>query len=346
MFRNVIGKMRKITVECMRDILALGAAGVSVRVIASRLNVGKSTVNRTLQSHLHTRKKSKGGRPRLLSPADKRYCVRNICKNKNANAVTIKKALLKDFSIATSANTIRRALREEGLGAVPKVAKPMLTRQQIKNRLKFANTYKDYTLADWRQVIFTDESKINRFNSDGRTWAWVRSHEELSVRRVKQTVKHGGGHVMVWSCITSKGPGYLCKIDGNMDQHVYREILETHMLNSLQYYHFNHRKVIFQHDNDPKHTAKSIVQWLKDKEISVLTWPAQSPDLNPIEHMWAALKSRLNEYDTAPSGLLELWDRIQETWDKFTKEECLRYIESMPARIDAVLKAKGRWTSY
>jgi hypothetical protein len=186
----------------------------------------------------------------------------------------------------------------------------------------------------------------NLATSDGRTWVWVRSHEELNERHVKQTVKHGGGHVMVWSCITSKGPGYLCKIEGNMDQHVYREILESHMLNSLQYYNFNPKKVIFQHDNDPKHTAKSITEWLQDRDITVLTWPAQSPDLNPIENMWASLKSRLNDYDTAPSGLLELWDRIQETWDKFTKEECLRYIESMPDRIAAVIKAKGRWTAY
>ena len=72
-----------------------------------------------------------------------------------------------------------------------------------------------------------------------------------------------------------------------------------------------------------------------------------SPDLNPIEHMWALLKRRLNEYDTAPKGMNELFERITDTWyKKITKEDCLKVIDSMPSRIEAVIKSKGYWTEY
>ena len=54
-----------------------------------------------------------------------------------------------------------------------------------------------------------------------------------------------------------------------------------------------------------------------------MPWPAQSPDLNPIENMWRLLKIRLNEYDTAPKGMNDIWDRTQEIWyDKITAGEC------------------------
>ena len=79
----------------------------------------------------------------------------------------------------------------------------------------------------------------------------------------------------------------------------------------------------------------------------VLQWPAQSPDLNPIEHLWVKVKRELNKYDTPPNGLNELWERVEYIWnEKITKNDCLVLIESMPRRIKAVLKAKGYWTKY
>jgi hypothetical protein len=62
--------------------------------------------------------------------------------------------------------------------------------------------------------------------------------------------------------------------------------------------------------------------------------------------MWSLLKRRLNSYQTAPSGLIELWERIEEQWNKITVDDCRRVIDSMPDRIEAVIKAKGLWTKY
>jgi hypothetical protein len=116
---------------------------------------------------------------------------------------------------------------------------------------------------------------------------------------------------MVWGCITWHGVGYMCKIDGNMDQHLYKAILEDDLMKSIEFYRMNKSKIIFQHDNDPKHTSKLVREWLSEQQFETLTWPAQSPDLNPIEHMWAEVKRRLNKFDEPSKGIFELWERIQ-----------------------------------
>ena len=106
------------------------------------------------------------------------------------------------------------------------------------------------------------------------------------------------------------------------------------------------KKIIFQHDNDPKHKAKKVQTWLGNQPFQVLDWPIQSPDLNPIENMWALLKRRLNEKPPS-KGVNELWERVSHIWyNEISKEECLKVIHSMPDRVAAVLKAKGMWTKY
>ena len=76
--------------------------------------------------------------------------------------------------------------------------------------------------------------------------------------------------------------------------------------------------VIFQQDNDANHTCKKAKDWIQDNGFNVLPWPAQSPDLNPIEHLWDHLKNKLGGYDKAPSGMIELWERVEVT------QKCVR----------------------
>ena len=225
--------------------------------------------------------------------------------------------------------------------------KPQLQQHHIRQRLDFALRHQYWTVDDWKCVIWSDETKINRLGPDGRRWIWKRpGNNKLNNQQVQGTVKFGGGSLMFWGCMTAKGIGYACRIDGNMDAQLYTDILDDYLLQTIKYYKLDRDKIIFQQDNDPKHTSKLAHKWFDENGIEVLEWLPQSPDLSPIEHLFEHLKRKLAEYENAPNGILELWERVEVEWDKITADVCINLIESMPRRIAAVLKARGGYTKY
>src|SRR6266487_641611 len=229
-----------------------------------------------------------------------------------------------------SAQTVCNGLKDTGLKAVVKKKRPFLSKKHRKERMDFALAHQYWTVEDWKKVVWSDETKINRLGSDGRKWVWKKPGEDLSNRLVQGTVKFGGGSLMVWGCMLWDGVGYACKIDGRMDGDLYVKILEEDLQASISDYGKSAGDVIFQQDNDSKHTCQKAQDWFEDHDFKVLLWPAQSPDLNPIEHLWDHLKRKLGEYEVAPSGMLELWERVVEEWNKIDAKACQNLIESKP----------------
>jgi hypothetical protein len=125
--------------------------------------------------------------------------------------------------------------------------------------------------------------------------------------------------------ITAEGPSYGSTItEGTVNSEVYAEILELSLQDTMTYYGFDKKTFRFQHDNASPHTSGATKRWPRHHGYSldsVLDWPAQSLDLNPIEHVWHQLKLRLNKYPTSATTIFELEERIKREWYKFTKKK-------------------------
>ena len=151
---------------------------------------------------------------------------------------------------------------------------------------------------------------------------------------------------MVWGCVTPQGVGQLYLIDGNMDSKKYISILEDAYLGTLKNLHANRKDFILQADNDPKHTSKITRAWLRENHIPTLDWPANSPDMNIMENLWAYLEHHICSHPKRLSNSTELWMVLQEEWNKIPPEYIRNLYESLPRRVEAVCTAKGGNTNY
>ena len=152
---------------------------------------------------------------------------------------------------------------------------------------------------------------------------------------------------MFWGCMTWRGLGYGCQIyDGTMKSGDYISILDTTLRETLEYYGYQQGDFVFQHDNDRKHTARCTKAYLRGKGIEVLPWPARSPDLNPIEQVWDYLKIQIGRREKQPTIIHELWKIVLEEWERIPLDYLQKLYESMPKRVQAVLKAKGAHTKF
>ncbi len=149
--------------------------------------------------------------------------------------------------------------------------------------------------------------------------------------------------VMVWGAMSSAGVGPLCFLRSKVNTAVYQEVLEHFMLPAADQL-YGDADFIFQQDLAPAHSAKATSTWFKDHGIPVLNWPANSPDLNPIENLWGIVKRKMRY--ARPNNAEELKATIRATWALITPEQCHRLIDSMPRRIAAVIQAKGAPTKY
>ncbi len=223
-----------------------------------------------------------------------------------------------------------------------RATKPLLNQRQRQKRLTWAVEKKNWTVAQWSKVLFSDESKfcISFGNQGPRIWR--KSGEAQNPCCLKSSVKFPQS-VMIWAAMSSAGVGPLCFLKSTVNAAIYKEILEHFMLPSADKL-YGDADFIFQQDLAPAHTAKGTKSWFNDHGVTVLDWPENSPDLNPIENLRGIVKRKMR--DTRPNNADDLKAAVKETWASIPPQQCHKLITSMPRRIEAVIKAKGAPTKY
>ncbi len=290
-----------------------------------------------------TRTLPRAGRPAKLSYRGRRALVREVKKNPKITVAELQRCI-REMGESCRKSTITAALHQSGLYGRVARRKPLLSARQTKARMEFAkkNTWRT---PRWWQIRFSGlmRPRLELFGLNSKRYVWRKPGTAHHLSNTVPTVKHGGGSIMLWGCFSAAGTGRLVAIEGKMNAAKYRDILDENLLQSAQDLRLG-RRFTFQQDNDPKHTAKITKEWLHNNSVTVLERPSQSPDLNPIEHLWRDLKMAVHQ--RLPSNLTELERICKEEWQRIPKSRCEKLVASFPKRLMAVLNQKGASTKY
>ncbi|RYG95422.1 hypothetical protein EON65_56010 [archaeon] len=287
----------------------------------------------------------KPGRPSKLDDRTKRRLARMAQSGEVSSATDL---VASHDIVQISASIARNMLHQEGLKAMHMVERPLLTRAHKRRRLEFARAHRDWTVDDWKQVIFSDETVITARPLHTHKLKWVRSLHELNPRLIVPTVRGGGPAIMTWGCISTFGFHDFILLDGTINAAGYVKFFGDNLVPVMQEY-FQHRPCMFQQDNAAVHTAHEVTSFFRAHNIQALDWPAQSPDRNIIEHVWHYLKEAMRMLPVV-SSKEELWSNVKEAlqhmWSSEMTKKFNDLYESLSNRMQAVIAAHGGNTSY
>ena len=297
--------------------------------------------------------KQRVGRPRKSMDRDDRLLIRRALDDTKMPLCELKFAANSNLSIST----IRRRLKEENIQKWLAIERPRLTERHAEKRYEWAKKHLQWTVEQWRKVIWSDECSVEKSADPRQMWVFRRpgAAEQFKPKNIKPKDKCKGVSVMIWACFISNVRGPMVTCEGHVKAIQYVTMLDENLPLLIDRLPTNMKAdVIFQQDNATIHTAHITRGWFADNNILVMDWPPNSPDMNPIEHVWRELKAKLHTQfpDTyaisgRPKHVQEvLSERLKVVWSELQDDVFERLILSMQARVKALYNAHGWYTAY
>lgn len=287
------------------------------------------------------------GAPKKLNERDLRHLQAITRKDPFASYERIN-SQLKLCDISISRTTLITYIKELGFGSYFAAHKPALTEENKKRRLRWAKERVNWTKEQWDGVVWSDESRFTVEGYDGGARVLRKVGERYQAEHIKPTSKWGKGNVMIWGCFWSGGFGPLVFIDQTVNQDAYINILSNKFLPWFVELNEKHgRDFIFQEDGASCHTGGYATWWKNSHQIRRFDyWPAQSPDLNPIEHLWSCLERLICNEGSEVKNTGELKAVLEAAWGEIHVDLADRLVGSMKDRCQAIIDAKGGPTKY
>lgn len=328
-------------------IIALWQEGLSRHQIANRLNIIRSTVSRTIRRYEETggvQSRPRSGRPRVTTIREDRYIAQSARRNRSVTVPTLRSEFQRAHNRVISCATIRRRVLASGLRSRRPLRVPLLTVRHRIARLQWARTHQNWHLEEWRNVLFTDESRFGLVSDDYRLRVWREPGCRNRPERAIQVAPFRGGTEMFWGGIMFGRRTPLIHIPGTMTGAYYLENIINPVIipmgNELG------AQFIFMDDNARPHRTRGVQEALENQNITRLEWPAMSPDMNPIEHIWDYVSRAVFRRNNPPRNSQELIVAVTEEWMNIPQEIINNLIIGMPRRVNALLSSRGSNTAY
>lgn len=328
-------------------IIALVEQGMSQREIARTVGVTQGVVSKTYSRFLELetlKNRPRRSRGKVTTEQQDRFLAQIARRNPTVSHPELQRQLLQATGVSVSVETIRKRLRARELFSRRQLRVPELSRQNKIDRLNWCLEHENWTMEDWRNVLFSDETRISLRSDDRRIRVLRGRGRQARLQAARSVPKYKGGTVMFWGGIMMGEKTPLIPIRQTLTGPRYVDLVLQPVVR-LWRGAFG-KFILFMHDNAPPHTSRVAKNFLEMEGVTVLEWPSCSPDLNPIEHLWDMIKRTIRARQNNPGNAEQLIQAVLEEWGNLPQEEINNLIESMPRRIRACIGARGGNTDY